>query len=81
METFGEIFAIIFVGGIVLYTLISGLRAIIITWKYCMAVGSSKEFFHYVMEGTGGNVFVILGILILCIPVYLILSLLIALKK
>ena len=76
-----EVILIFLVIGIILYTLISGLNAIIITCKNCMAVGSTKGFFSDIFSGTGGNVFLILGILILCIPVYFILSARIKVKK
>ena len=32
----------------VAYTLLSGLAAIIETWNYCLAVGSTKGFFSYI---------------------------------
>lgn len=67
-------FLIIIIAIIVLYTLFTGLRAIIITWKNCMAVGSTKGFFSDIWNGSGGNIFLILGVLILCVPVYILLS-------
>jgi len=76
-----EVFLIIVGVIIVLWTLISGLNAIIITWQNCMAVGSTDGFFKDIWSGTGGNVILILGILLLCVPVYLILSIRISIKK
>ena len=76
-----EAFWILLIVGLVLYTLISGLRAIIITWHNCMARGSADNFFSDIWNGTGGNVFVILGLLLLCLPVYLLLLLRISMKK
>lgn len=74
-------FPIICIAILVLYTLFTGLRAIIITWKNCMAVGSTQGFFSNIWKGSGGNIFLILGVLILCVPVYILLSLRIKSKK
>lgn len=65
----------------VAYTLLSGLAAIIETWNYCLAVGSTKGFFSYIFKASAGSVIVILGILLLCVPVYVILNIVIYVKK
>ena len=66
---------------VVLVTVLISLRGIIVTCHNCIAVGSTEDFFSDIWEGAAGNVWVIVGLLILCIPVYFILRLLIHFKK
>ena len=77
----GEEGWIVIIAIIVGVTLIFGIRAILITWHNCVALGSTKDFFSDIWNGTAGNIFVILGLLILCVPVYIILSSVISAKK
>lgn len=76
-----DTFLIVLIVVIVLITLVSGLRAIIITWQNCVALGSTDGFFSDIWSGTGGNIIVILGLLLLCVPVYILLNIVISLKK
>ncbi len=76
-----EGFIILLIGAIIFYTLISGLRAIVIAWKYCITIGSSAKFIPIVFNASGGNLWIILGLIILCIPVWILLSIIISIKK
>lgn len=62
-------------------TIIWSIKGIYVACHNCYVTGSTKGFFSEVWDGCGGNLFVILGILILCIPVYFILRLIICIKK
>ena len=62
-------------------TLIFGIRALLITCHNCIVLGSTDGFFSNIWKGTAGNIFVILGLLILCVPVYIILKIVIKIKK
>jgi hypothetical protein len=76
-----EIFMIALAAIVILWAIISGLIAIVRTWRYCVAVGSSSQFISYVFKQTGGSWVGVLGIIVLCIPIWIILSVVIAVKK
>jgi hypothetical protein len=76
-----EVFLIILIAIVVLWAIISGLIAIVKTWRYCVAIGDSSKFMSYVFKQTGGSWIVVIGIIILCIPIWIILSIVIASKK
>lgn len=65
----------------VLIAIVSGLLAIVRTWVYCMAVRDSTKFLPYVFKQTSGEKTAIIGIVILCIPVWIVLSIIIGIKK
>jgi len=65
----------------VIWALLSGLVAISEAWKYCMFVNNSSKFPPYVIGQIQGNLIAIFGIIIFCLPVWILLSILIAIKK
>jgi hypothetical protein len=71
------VFLGLLIGGILLWTIISGIMSINYAWKECVADGDASRFMSYVFSTISGNWIAIIGILILCLPVWLILSLVI----
>ncbi|MDR2651184.1 MAG: hypothetical protein LBC68_02550 [Prevotellaceae bacterium] len=65
----------------VLWAIISGIIAIVKTWRYCIMLGKSSVFLSYVFQQMGGNLITIIGIIILCIPIWILLSIVVAVKK
>ncbi|MDR1198099.1 MAG: hypothetical protein LBK94_03675 [Prevotellaceae bacterium] len=76
-----EVFMIILATIVVLWAIISGLIAIVRTWRYCIAMGSSSQFISYVFKQTGGSWVGVIGIIVLCIPIWIFLSAAVAVKK
>jgi hypothetical protein len=76
-----EVFLIVLIALTVLWAIISGIIAIVKTWQYCIAVGKSSVFLSYVFKQMGGNLITIIGITILCIPIWILLAIVIAVKK
>lgn len=72
---------IVIIALVVGITIIWSIRGIYVACHNCYVTGSTKGFFSEVWDGCGGNIFVILGLLILCIPVYFILKIIISIKK
>ena len=62
-------------------TVVLSLKSIYIACHNSIALGSTKEFFSNVWDGSEGSLWVIIGILILCIPVYFILNIIISIKN
>ena len=77
MEIF--LIALIVIG--VLWALISGIIAICNAWRTCIALGDSSHFMTIVLSEIGGNWIAVLGILLLCLPVWLILSIVLSGKN
>lgn len=72
---------IIIIALVVIITVLMSLPGIIVTCHNSVALGSTKNFFSDIWHGSGGNIFVILGLIVLCIPVYIILNVVINIKK
>ena len=72
---------VIFLGITVLWALITSLNAVIITARNCISLGSTEDFFSDIWKGSGGNLLTIVGVLILCVPLWLFLVIKIRLKK
>jgi hypothetical protein len=71
----------ILIGIGVLWALLSGIVAISEAWKYCMIVNNSSKFIPYVFGQIQGNFIAVIGIIIFCIPVWLVLSIVIVTKN
>ena len=78
MDTDGLVVWIAIIVGV---TILISLKGIIVACHNCIVKGSTKGFFSDVWERAGGNLFVILGLIILCIPVYIVLKIIISVKK
>ena len=76
-----EVVLIIVIGLGVLWALVSGTIAIVDSWRYCVAMGSAKPFFSNAVRGIGGNWIAVFGIVLLCLPVWLLLSIVISSKR
>jgi hypothetical protein len=76
-----EVFLIALIALTILWAIISGIIAIVKTWRYCIMVGKSSVFLSYVFQQMGGNLITIIGIIILCIPIWILLSIVVAVKK
>ncbi|NVO10560.1 MAG: hypothetical protein HXX16_11405 [Bacteroidales bacterium] len=68
------IFIYILIGIGALWALITGIAAISEAWRYCMIVGKSSKFFPHVFGQIAGNWIAVIGILVFCIPVWILLS-------
>jgi hypothetical protein len=76
-----DIFIGILIGIGILWALITGVIAIVDAWKYCIIIRNSSKFLPYVFSQSAGNLFAILGILLFCIPVWIVLCIVIATKN
>ena len=77
MEVF--LYVIIVIG--VIWALVSGIIAISRAWRVSIAKGDASGFMSDVFSGIGGNWIAVLGIILLCFPVWLVLSIVVSGKK
>ena len=66
---------------ILIWTLVSGSISISRAWKRCMDEHDASHFMSYIWGGISGNLYAIGGIILLCLPVWLILKVLIGNKR
>ncbi|MDR2971636.1 MAG: FHA domain-containing protein [Bacteroidales bacterium] len=74
MDDFFLVIISILVGSILIWTIISGILSISRAWKLCVAERSSSKFISHIFSTISGSWMGIFGIIILCMPVWLILS-------
>ena len=61
-------------------TVLLSLRGIIETCYSCIVEGSTEGFFSNIWHGCAGNLWVVLGIMVLCIPLFFILKIIICVR-
>lgn len=71
---------ILFIAIVVGLTVLLSLRGIIETCHSCIVYGTTENFFSDIWNGCAGNLWVVLGIMVLSIPLYFIIKIIISIK-